>query len=286
MRPYATIQGMNNRLQNIADRVACPQCRGALSSAAGGFFCVSCSAAYPVIDGILDARLSEDRKKTEAVDWSAHWGEEHQGSTFQKFFSFYRKAVFARTVAYFTGRYFAPAGVFVEAGSGTAETSVRMDNRDGARVLVALDIVFPVLKMCNPIMDARICGDGFHLPFRDSSLDGIWNLGVMEHFTHRQIDEMMGEFRRALKPRARVILFWPAKNSIPQKMLKFVEKIINLKKRDQKFQFHPDEISQLQSNAEARNVLSRNGFKPLHVDWGLASGMAFKSVIGEKSEAA
>ncbi|TSD04469.1 MAG: methylase involved in ubiquinone/menaquinone biosynthesi, partial [Parcubacteria group bacterium Greene0714_36] len=223
---------------------------------------------------------------SESVDWSAHWSEGHQGGLFQKFFSFYRKHVFARTVRYFLKRYFPHQGIFLEAGSGTAETSVRVDKHSGGRVLVALDIVFPVLKMCDPVMDARVCGDGFHLPFRDGSLDGIWNLGVMEHFTHEQIDEMIREFRRVLKDGERLILFWPAKNSIPQKMLKLVEKIINLKKREHRFQFHPDEISQLASNRQAREILARNGFAPLSVDWGLRSLMAFKSVVGEKNTAA
>lgn len=273
-------------MQKIIGALACPQCRCALAHDADVFLCASCSSAYPITEGILDMRAATDREKAEAVDWSRHWGEEHQGGVVQKFFSWYRTAVFARTVAYFTNRYFAPAGVFVEAGSGTAETSVRMDKRGGKRVLVALDIVFPVLKMCDPVMDARVCGDGFHLPFRDDSLDGMWNLGVMEHFTHDKIDEMMREFHRALKPGGRLILFWPAKNSIPQKLLGAAAFVINLKKRERKFQFHPDEISQLRSNRQAREVLRRNGFHPLQIDWGLASGMAFKSVIGEKPNAA
>ncbi len=277
---------MNESVQKIAGLLACPQCRTPLVPDAHRLSCTACNTVYPMTDGILDMRTPTDREKAEAVDWSGHWGDEHQGSLFQKFFGFYRTHVFARTVAYFTDRYFVPEGIFVEVGSGTAETSVRMDKRGGMRTLVALDIVFPVLKQCVPLMDVKICGDGFRLPFRDSSLDGIWNLGVMVHFEHRQIDEMLREFRRALKPGASLILFWPATNSIPQKMLKVVEKIINLKKRAHKFQFHPDEISQLRSNRQAREILQRNGFTPLYVDWGMASGMAFKSVIGEKPAAA
>ena len=67
-------------------------------------------------------------------------------------------------------------------------------------------------------------------------------------------------------------------------MLKLVEKVINLKKREHRFQFHPDEISQLQSNRQAREIMKKNGFTPLYVDWGLRSLMAFKSVVGEKNQ--
>lgn len=270
--------------QRIFEALACPQCRTALSRGGGVFTCASCAISYHMSDGILDMRKPTDREKAESVDWLRHWSEEHQGRMSQKFFSWYRKAVFARTVGYFADRYFAPSGVFVEAGSGTAETSVRIDKRHGDRVLVAVDIVLPALYRCDQVMDARICADNFYLPFRDNSLDGVWNLGVMEHFTHDKINEMLGEFHRALKPGGRVILFWPGTDSIPQKMLKFAEKIINLKKRERRFQFHPDEISQLGSSRQGREVLARNGFTPLYVDFGLRSLMAFKSVVGEKSQ--
>lgn len=273
---------MDDKIQKIAGRLACPQCRAPLRQETDSFSCASCGVSYPITDGIVDMRKPTDRAKAESVDWSAHWSEDHQGALSQKFFSFYRKQVFARTVGYFVNRYFPKKGVFVEVGSGTAESSVDIDKHGGDRILVALDIVFPVLASCPPIMDAKICGDGFHLPFRDGSIDGIWNLGVMEHFTHDQIDEMLREFRRVLVPGGRIILCWPAKNSIPQKLLYLVEYFMNLKKRARRFQFHPDEISQLASNRQAREILQRNGFKPLAVDWGLRSLMAFKSVVGEK----
>ena len=278
MHQLAFFDGM----PKILDILACPQCRSGLAPGAKLFVCNACGVSYPVIHEILDARLPEHRKKAELADWSEHWSGEHQGRISQKFFSFWRKAVFARTVRYFLNRYFPAAGVFVEAGSGTAETSIRINKYGGERLLVAVDIVLPVLSLCPPVMDARICADIFRLPFRSNSVDGIWNLGVMEHFTHEQIDQVLREFHRILKPKGRVILFWPGKDSVPQKMLKVVEKIINLKKRQREFHFHPDEISQIASMRQGREILARNGFIPLFIDYGFRSLMAFKTLVGEK----
>ena len=70
---------------------------------------------------------------------------------------------------------------------------MRIDKRRGARTLVAVDMVLPVLKQCHPVMDVRIGGDILRLPFRSGSLDGIWNVGVMEHFTCDQINAIMQE---------------------------------------------------------------------------------------------
>jgi SAM-dependent methyltransferase len=224
--------------------------------------------------------------KQEEIDWTEHWSDEKQHSASQRFFSLYRKAVFARAVAHFVGRYLAQEGLLIEAGSGTSETSMLIDKRGGKRVLAALDLIQPVLERCHPVMDLGICGDIFALPFQDSSVDGIWNVGVMEHFTHDQIDSILSEFRRVLKPNGRVILLWPAVFSVPQRILRVLEWFINLRGNSQgngeKFRFHPAEISQLRSAAQGRAVLSRNGFRTLKIDLGVRTGMAFETLVGQK----
>jgi SAM-dependent methyltransferase len=244
--------------------------------------CKTCGTDYSVVDGIVDLRLptAEGRKKMD--QWSEHWSSENQGRLAQRFFSFYRKAVFARSVCHFIKHYFPTQGVFVEAGSGTSESSGMIPKLHGQRILVAVDIVMPVLKASHPVMDVRICGDIFSLPFPDSAIDGLWNVGVMEHFTLSQIDQLMAEFHRVLKPGAPIFLLWPGHHSIPQKVLRGLEALINLRGRPEKYRFHPDEISKLRSVHEARAVLRKNGFRVLHVDWGLRSLMAFVTPVGAK----
>ena len=220
--------------------------------------------------------------REDLVAWSKHWSEGNQQSLAQEFFSFFRKAVFSRTVSYYINHYFPAQGVFVEAGSGTAETSMRINKFGGARKLIAVDIVLPALERCHPIMDSRLCGDIFCLPFGTDTVDGIWNVGVMEHFTHYQIDQIMLEFYRVLKPGECLIMFWPGVDSIPQRMLWVVEKIINLRPREDKFRFHPDEISQIKSLTEGRDVLTRNGFHLLEFEFGWRSLMAFKTLVGKR----
>jgi SAM-dependent methyltransferase len=265
----------------VVERLACLRCGGHLAGDLESLGC-ACGASYEIKDGVLDLRPPTTGNKPEAVDWSKHWSQENQDSAVQRFFSFYRKSVFARTVEYFVGRYFAPSGVFVEAGCGTAETSMRINKNSGARILVALDLIRPVLAHCHPIMDVRICGDIFRLPFGANSLDGLWNVGVMEHFTHDQIDKIMGEFLRVLRPGARIVLLWPARYSIPQRILRCLEFFINLRRSGEKFRFHPDEISQVRSLKHGREILARNGYRTLRVDPGLRSLMAFEILVGEK----
>jgi SAM-dependent methyltransferase len=227
--------------------------------------------------GIVDFRVGSSRSA--ADDWTDHWTDARQQTAIQRFFSWYRKVVFSRAVRYYCHRYFPEQGIFLEAGSGTSETSMRLDKRGGKRIFVALDIVPSVLRRCHPVMDVRLAGDIFQLPFPSNSLDGLWNVGVMEHFTHAEIDRILAEFRRVLKPEARLILFWPGRDSIPQKMLSGMQSVIRLLGRRQ-FRFHPPEISQLRSLGEGRRILERNGFRPLELAFGLRSLFAFKVLVG------
>ncbi|MEQ1765618.1 MAG: class I SAM-dependent methyltransferase [Pyrinomonadaceae bacterium] len=231
------------------------------------------------------AQLRNDVDGSDARDaWSAHWSAGKQQTLSQRFFSFYRKAVFARTVKYFFDKYFPEKGIFVEAGSGTAETSMRIDKRGGSRKLVAADIVQPVLKQCHPVMDERVCSDIFSLPFADNSIDGIWNVGVMEHFTQEEIDMIMREFYRVIKPGHRIILLIPGADSPPQKILRVMEKIINARNKGKEFRFHPPEISQMRSKRAGGEMLQRNGFQFVHYDYGFRSLLAFKTLVAVKTQ--
>jgi SAM-dependent methyltransferase len=215
-----------------------------------------------------------------AAEWQRHWTPIGARRLVELFFSLYRQAVFARLVRLFTSRHFAPSGVFVEAGAGTAETSGRVDKAGGGRRLVAVDIVEDVLRRCHRAMDERTRADIFRMPFRAGSLDGIWNVGVMEHFTQAEIDQVMREFRQSLRPGGALIMFWPGVDSGPQRLLRWVERLVHRLPGQRDFRFHPPEISQLHSQAEASHILTRNGFRVVHVDWGLRSMVGLKTLVG------
>lgn len=270
-------------LAPVLRSLACPVCHGSLASVRNDtLHCVACNREYPIRNGFAELRPPNARDKPEFADWSRHWSPEAQHTVVQRFFSWYRKAVFARTVAWHIERHFPRQGLFLEAGSGTSETSIRINKHLGQRTLVALDIVPEVVASSAEVMDVAVAGDIFQLPFQDESIDGAWNVGVMEHFTHSQIDAILCELRRVLRPGGTVILLWPATDSLPQKLLRAIEAVVNFTRQGQRFQFHPDEISKLRSGEQGRLVLLRNGFSVAEVEFGLRSLMAFKTVVGRR----
>src|SRR5438045_3657699 len=100
----------------LAAVLACSTCRTPVESVDVAMRCRTCGTTYRVVNGVLDLRPPALAQKPEEIAWSEHWSASNQQSVSQRFFSFYRKAVFARAVAYFVERYLARNGVLVEAG--------------------------------------------------------------------------------------------------------------------------------------------------------------------------
>lgn len=153
-----------------------------------------------------------------ASDWEAHWTDQKR-SFFGALCSVYRRHIRARSVAQSFERYFPKAGVFAECGSGSSETSCRIKVHQ--RRLIAVDFSSQALARASRISQISECllADLRELPFADQSLDGIWNLGVMEHFDEDEQLLILKAFHRALKPGGRVLLWWPPKWALDRTLL-------------------------------------------------------------------
>ena len=159
--------------------------------------------------GIFRSRSIVDLRSRKI--WDEHWLERGSPNTlFERMASFYRRAFISRLVAKYCDDHLPKRGVILEAGSGTADASWRIPKRK--RTFIACDIsVHPLLRIKNKNIDIKLQADIFDLPLRNRVLDGIYNVGVMEHFTFDENLKILREFRRVLKPDGVLVLFWPWK---------------------------------------------------------------------------
>ena len=107
--------------------------------------------------------------------------------------------------------------------------------------------------------DALVCGDIRCLPFRDESVDGVWNLGVMEHFRRPG-----GQLRSSCRSSAAysdapevvgALLFWPPTFGLSRWVLGAVRVAgRSLSSLGRTFRFFPDEVFRLPSRAAARQT--------------------------------
>jgi SAM-dependent methyltransferase len=143
----------------------------------------------------------------EAAAWDQHWlGLQH--GLAGRLFSLYRRQIRSRCVARYLARYFPPHGLFAECGCGSGETSGRLGTD---RTVIAVDFSRVALDQALrfPCYVGGVLADIRHLPFRDQSLDGLWNLGVMEHFDTDEQLQVLREFRRVVEPGGAALLWWP-----------------------------------------------------------------------------
>ena len=190
-------------------------------------------------------------------EWDEHWSRRFV--SLNGIFRFYRMYVMSNALSFFFEKYFPRKGIFVECGSGTSLTSHMAKKHN--RKLVALDISGKALEEARKSrrIDFLVHGDTLNLPLKSGSVDGIWNLGVLEHFTHGEIDTALQEYLRVLKKRSYVIIFWPPVYSSTGIAYRTIESLFRIATR-KKFSFYPDEISRLKSKKEAVSIMSRNGF--------------------------
>lgn len=143
--------------------------------------------------------------------WSRYWTKKKgiRNFIFEKAVGFYRQYLIATQVRVYVERHFPLKGIFLELGSGTSETSIRILKQN--RMLGAVDFSSYALSRAkkSPLIDFCIRADIFKLPLKDASVDGIWNVGVMEHFTRDENIKILHEFNRVLIKDGCCVLFWP-----------------------------------------------------------------------------
>ncbi len=154
----------------------------------------------------------------EAIEWERHW-QNLDRSLRGRVFSIYRRQIRSRCVARTLARRFRRPGIFAECGCGSGETSGRIQARSD-QTFLAVDFAWHPLSQAlhQPCFAGAIQADIRRLPFHDNSLDGLWNLGVLEHFESHEQLLVLREFHRVLKPGAPIVLWWPPRHA-PDRLL-------------------------------------------------------------------
>jgi SAM-dependent methyltransferase len=194
-----------------------------------------------------------------AAAWDRFWTSHFTSASAHGALSFIRKNLIARGLRRLFARYFPEQGIFVEMGSGSSETSARLTA--AGRTLICLDFSLPPLLRARtmPPISQAVQGDLYRLPFADDSLDGLWNLGVMEHFTEAELEVILEEFRRVLKPGGRCLLLWPPRIGWYKACAVGIETVLGLMKR-KKVVLYPGELTLYTSRKRLEAWCGRHGF--------------------------
>lgn len=217
-------------------------------------------------------------------DWDSYWELGDRKKThflYNLIAQFYRKFIIKPNLNKFILKTFLPNDLILHAGCGSGQVDSDISK---VRSVIALDISQKALVLYerhNPNVAQLVHGSIFNIPLENSSIQGVYNLGVMEHFTENEIHQALKEFHRTLSPNGRIILFWPHKFGISVIALALAHKILNkLSKR--KVQLHPPEITYIHSKSQAELILKKSGFQMIEYSFSLADLYTQAILVGQK----
>lgn len=117
---------------------------------------------------------------------------------------------------------------------------------------------------------------------KDEMVDGIYNLGVMEHFSEEQIQNILKEFHRVLKKDGTIILFWPPRFGLTVIALKGIHFVLNSIFR-KNVALHPPEPSLIESRAQVEQIVKTAGFNVKETCFSPRDGFTYMVVVIEKA---
>lgn len=217
--------------------------------------------------------------------WDDYWKRKKTPTSFiyDTISAIYRKLIIKRSLNFFIKKHFSKNTEILHAGCGSGQVDV--DIRDYISI-TALDISPEALifyKRVNADNCQLIHGDLFDISKEDESFDGIYNLGVFEHFSHAELQRILNEFHRILRPGGKIIIFWPPRFGFSVIVLKMIHFVLNdiLKKN---VKLHPDESSLLKSKEQAENLLLASNFRMIDYYFGIKDLFTQSVVVGQKNE--
>jgi dolichol-phosphate mannosyltransferase len=216
-------------------------------------------------------------------DWAPYWRQKKEvsGFVYETVAALYRNLILRPVLRRTLFQIFKNGASLLHAGCGSGQVDVDLQNRFK---LTAVDISRDALDLYaryNPnafrIEQASI----LDLPYEKESYDGVYNLGVVEHFTEENIIKILDEFHRILRPDGKVVIFWPSRCAPSVFVLNSVHWIAkNLLKQELKL--HPAEISLLASKVKAKSIFEAAKFELVSCRMSIRDGFIQAVLIGRK----
>lgn len=194
--------------------------------------------------------------------WDAYWATDARGSrrVYAFLASTYRRIFICTRLAWWLKRTFPRNARLLHAGCGSGE----VDSLVGSRFrITGLDISPGALdryRRNNPHAEGTIHADLMDLRDVPGGYDGVYSLGVLEHFTPDEIRVILDNLRLVLRPGGKMIAFWPLASAPSVKVLGLWHRLLN-KRGQRAVELHPPEITLIRSRAHVDQIVRSAGWR-------------------------
>lgn len=231
-----------------------------------------------------DSANSNSDAETLRHDWDVYWAGHQHERTERSFYDigaqFYRRYLIEPLLTSVLAREFAAGSKLLHAGCGGGEVDKKVvaDFR-----VTALDIspnALELYKARNPGVEAVIANIFDLSAFRDK-FDGLYNLGVMEHFSPAEIVEILKQFNGTLKPGGKIVLLWPPVYGLSVIALHIIHFVLNRIMR-RNIQLHPLEPTKVSSRRQIEGYLAAAGFRLSSMQFGPRDAFTYVVITADK----
>jgi dolichol-phosphate mannosyltransferase len=211
---------------------------------------------------VTQPSLEYDPELVDPQGWNQYWEKKtgKRAIAYEIVAGLYRNLVIRRRLTDTIQRVFPAGAHLLHAGCGSGQVDVNL--HDHARI-TAVDISVPALKFYareNPRAHQIKHASILDLPFEDSTFDGAYNLGVVEHFTKDELHKVFAELHRVVRPGGKLVIFWPHAQATSVVVLNSIHWAMN-DVFHAGVRLHPPEVSLVHSKKEAREILNGSGFE-------------------------
>jgi len=215
-------------------------------------------------------------------EWDEYWAKapKTHNRMYDRIAVFYRKYIIKPYLRRYFSRSMKEKSLLLHAGCGSGQVEEGIIE---TRTVIGLDIsanALSIYRQTHP-GSGLVRGDIMATAFKEKSFDGIYNLGVMEHFSDGEIHRILCEFHRVLKDDGVIILFWPPRYGATVIVLKGIHFFLNTVLR-KNVRLHPDEPSLIRSGKQAKSIAESAGFRLVAYDFGIRDLFTYAVLVLEK----
>lgn len=211
---------------------------------------------------ILDNTPRIDNRKQfyDPQNWDSYWKKQSNSISrlYQIIAYIYRNTFIVSRINTYIDKYFEGKSNLLHCGCGSGHIDTKISKRHSLHAIdISEEAVLNYRHNVPDVMDvSQRCI--FNTNYPNNKFDGIYNLGVMEHFKNEEIIQIFFEMKRILKINGRIILFWPHRFSSSVIFLKCIKYLFCLFNKN--ISFHPAEISLVKNRKMIESLAQKTGF--------------------------
>ena len=218
-------------------------------------------------------------------DWDAYWKQQTSVTrTYGKIAGIYRRYIIPRSIIKTLNSTVQQNSKLLHAGAGGGEVDINLVSN---WKLYSIDYSYRATSQHrdvhykNGIEDLIAQADIFNLPFSNDTFDAVFNLGVMEHFSDKEIVSALKEFKRVTRSGGIIILYWPPIWGLSVMVLRLVKFILQLERRKQ-ISLYPPEINLIKSRRKCASWISEADLSLEQFSFGIGDFFTHQIVIARK----